>query len=72
MLITILMTINIAILIYFILLSAGYITLMGASISDILLRFKEVKEVDRISIMKSYSLPPVSIIMPAYNESNII
>jgi len=63
---------NISILIFFLLLSAGYITLMFASISDIFARFKEVESGGIISIMKSYSLPPVSIIMPAYNESIII
>ena len=72
MLLTILITVNIFILVYFLLLSAGYITLMITSISDIFIRFKEVKEADIISIMDSYSLPPVSIVMPAYNESLII
>lgn len=72
MLTTILITVNIFILIYFILLSMGYITLLFSSISDIRLRFKEVDGGNILPIMNSYSLPPVSVIMPAYNEADII
>lgn len=72
MLITILIITNILILIYFLLLSLGYITLLISSIADIFARFKEVEDGNIISIMKSYSLPPVSIIVPAYNESIMI
>lgn len=68
----IVITLNILILIYFLLISTGYITLMIASISDIFLRHQEVYEGNIISIMKSYSLPPLSIVMPVYNEEEFV
>jgi biofilm PGA synthesis N-glycosyltransferase PgaC len=64
--------INIAVLVYFVILSFGYIFLLLASIPDILNRFRELEHANIISIMKSHSLPPITIIIPAYNEEEFI
>lgn len=72
MIITIINTINWLILIYFILLSFGYILLLIASIPDLFIQFKQVEIGNIISLMKSSSLPPVTMIIPAYNEEKNI
>lgn len=69
MLIKIITIVNWSILGYFVLLSTGYIVLFIASIPEIYLRFKENEVVDISLLMKSYSLPPVTVIVPAYNEA---
>jgi cellulose synthase/poly-beta-1,6-N-acetylglucosamine synthase-like glycosyltransferase len=72
MIIQIITFVNIAVLIYFVILSCGYIFLLVASIPDILKRYKELEHANIISIMKSHSLPPITIIIPAYNEEEFI
>lgn len=72
MLIEIINFVNWSILCYFIFLSCGYIVLLITSMPEILLRFKEVKIGNIISLMDSPLLPPVTVIVPAYNESSAI
>ncbi len=61
-----------AILIYFILLTAGYISLLLSSISEIYRRFNEVKMGEISSLMASQLLPAVTAIIPAYNEEESV
>ncbi len=42
------------------------------SIRGVLLRFQEVKAGDALSLMKSHVLPPVTVLIAAYNEENHI
>ena len=72
MLINALYYLNFSILIFFIIISMGYILLLITSIPDILLRFKEVESGNIMEMMNSYTLPPISIIIPAYNEEQSI
>jgi poly-beta-1,6-N-acetyl-D-glucosamine synthase len=72
MLIETLTIINWFILLYFILLGSGYLVLLVSSISDVYMRFREVAVGDIISLMKSNSLPPITVILPAYNEESHI
>lgn len=72
MLIQIINFVNIAVLIYFVLLSLGYIFLLIASIPDIFMRFRELEHANIISIMQSRSLPAITIIIPAYNEEEFV
>jgi biofilm PGA synthesis N-glycosyltransferase PgaC len=64
--------INLLILYYFILLSIGYLILLIGSIPDILFRFKENEIINIQALLKSYIFPPVSVIMPFYNEKEIV
>lgn len=64
--------VNSTILLYFIILSVGYIFLLILSIPDILLRFREVTNANVMDLMHSYSLPPMTVIIPAYNEEHFI
>jgi len=72
MLIDILTFINWFILWFFILLSLGYIILLTASIPDIIARFQECEIGNINTLLKSNSLPPVTMLVPAYNEEDNI
>lgn len=65
-------SINVIILWYFIILSIGYIILLAGSITDIIFKFKE-SDLGNINVLlKSLTMPPVTIIIPAYNEEEYI
>jgi cellulose synthase/poly-beta-1,6-N-acetylglucosamine synthase-like glycosyltransferase len=64
----ILNVINWFILWYFIFLSLGYIILLASSMPDIFKRFKEVDVGNISSLMSSLTLPPVTVMIPAFNE----
>lgn len=68
MLVQIITYLNWCILWYFIGLSSVYILLLALSIPDIRLRFKETYVSKLVSAMKSNSMPPVTAIIPAFNE----
>lgn len=68
MLIKMIYALNLTILWYFILLSFGYIILLIASIPDIIFTFKQAEIGNVISLLRSHTLPPVTAIIPAYNE----
>lgn len=72
MLIKALEILNWVILWYLIILSMGYIFLLLASISDILFHFKEVELGKIISLTDSLAMPPVTVIIPAFNEEKNI
>lgn len=63
---------NLLILWYLIIFSAGYIALLLMSIRDVFLRFYEVKVGDVLALMKNKALPPVTVVMPVYNEEKMI
>jgi biofilm PGA synthesis N-glycosyltransferase PgaC len=63
---------NIFILWYFICMSAGYLILLGMSLSVIFRAFQEQEHGKLISLMKSNMLPPVTAIIPAYNMENSV
>lgn len=63
---------NWLILYYLIVISAIYVILLGVSIPDIVNRFKENEIGNIIPLMNSHALPPVTIIIPAFNEQGII
>jgi cellulose synthase/poly-beta-1,6-N-acetylglucosamine synthase-like glycosyltransferase len=56
------------ILFYFIGLNSIYLLLLVLSIPEILLRFKEINSEDIVDLLKSESIPPISVIAPCYNE----
>lgn len=60
-----------AILIYFIILSAAYSFLLICSVPDIIDCFQE-KEEEFLNLMTSKNLPPITVIIPAYNEAKNI
>jgi len=68
----IIIIINWFILCFLIFVGIGYIVLLFASIRDVLLRFQEIRLGDVLNIMKSQSLPPVTVLIAAYNEEEII
>lgn len=71
MLIVYIEILNTFILYYLIVNSLCYLLLLFFSIPDVLQRFKE-QELETVkTLLKSYSLPPVSVIMPVYNEGNM-
>jgi biofilm PGA synthesis N-glycosyltransferase PgaC len=72
MLVSTVVFINLCILLYFIAVSLGYLILLFASIPDIILRFKENEVGNITSLMKSRTMPPVTMVMVAYNEENDI
>lgn len=72
MLVEIITTLNWLILWYFIILSGGYLILLLVSVPDVFNRFKEVKVGDISYLTKSYTMPPVTIIIPAFNEQSMI
>lgn len=71
MLIEYIEAINTFILYYLIVNSLCYLLLLTFSIPDVLQRFKEYEMETVKTLLKSYSLPPVSVIMPVYNEGNM-
>lgn len=72
MLIEVITAVNIAILWYFVFLSLGYIVLLSVSIPSIFRRFKEVEVGNITALMQSHSLPAITVIIPAFNESDSI
>lgn len=60
------------ILYYLIITSFCYIVLLFLSTQDIFLKFKESRLAKIPDMMKSNSLPPVTIIIPAYQEEDMI
>lgn len=72
MLVEFLRGLNWFILWYLVLISLGYIILLIASIRDVILRFQEIKLGDVISLMKSHTLPSVTVLIAAYNEEKDI
>lgn len=72
MLITTILVINWFVLWYFIFLSMGYLLLLMSSVPDVFMRFKEGEVSNIITIVKSYTLPPVTVLMAAYNEEGMI
>lgn len=56
------------ILAYFIMLNFFYIILISFSVRGILFTFKELDIGNTLDLLKSKVVPPVSIIIPAYNE----
>src|SRR3990167_928404 len=63
---------NWSILWYLIVLSLGYAILLAASIPDIFSRFEESEIGDVKDLMRSHTLLPVTVIIPAYNEEDSI
>ena len=63
---------NWSILWYLIVLSLGYAILLAASIPDIFSRFEESEIGDVKDLMRSHTMLPVTVIIPAYNDVNII
>lgn len=63
---------NWVLLFYLLYISVCYVILLIASIHDVFLRFLEIKIGDVISIMKSHNMPPVTVLMAAYNEEKDI
>lgn len=61
-----------AILWYFVILSLGYILLLFASVPDIFGRFKEIERGNILTLMASKTLPPITVVVPAYNEEEVI
>jgi cellulose synthase/poly-beta-1,6-N-acetylglucosamine synthase-like glycosyltransferase len=59
---------DICILIYFILLNSFYILLVLLSLPDIVQRFRETNQERFENLLKSESIPPITILAPAYNE----
>lgn len=53
---------------YFIILNMGYIILLIASIPDIFFHYKESELGKILSLTDSRAMPPVTVIIPAYNE----
>ena len=72
MLVNIVEVLNALVLIYLIFFSAGYIFLLLMSIRNVLLRFQEVHVGDVLDLMRSHALPPVTVLIAAYNEENMI
>jgi len=70
--ISIIMFINWFILCFLIVIGIGYLILLLGSIRDVLLRFQEIKLGEVASTMKSHAMPPVTVIIAAYNEEEII
>src|SRR5579862_992705 len=68
----IIMFVNWTLLCFLLFIGAGYILLLLASVRDVFLRFQEVKLGDVLSIMKSHALPPVTVLIAAYNEEENI
>jgi cellulose synthase/poly-beta-1,6-N-acetylglucosamine synthase-like glycosyltransferase len=64
--------VNWFILWYLIITSIGYIVLLAASIPDVMLRFKEEEVGNIITMLRTHSLPPITIITPFYNEKEIL
>src|SRR3990167_5300716 len=56
------------ILAYFIMLNFFYIILISFSVRGILFTFKELDIGNALDLLKSKVIPPVSIIIPTYNE----
>jgi len=68
MLIETIKTLDLLILWFFIILSSVYIVLLLASIREIFLGYNIVQLSDSIDFMNTRQLPPVTVIIPAYNE----
>lgn len=64
--------INIIIIWFFLVINLGYIALLVCSISDIFNRFREANIGNMNLFVDSQFLPPVTAIVPAYNEENNI
>jgi cellulose synthase/poly-beta-1,6-N-acetylglucosamine synthase-like glycosyltransferase len=59
---------DVIILIYFIVLNSFYILLVALSLPDIVQRFRETNQERFERLLKSESVPPITILAPAYNE----
>lgn len=57
---------------YFIFLNLGYILLLIFSVKDVYDRFKETKFCNIDDLMESHTLPPVTVLVPVYNEADNI
>lgn len=60
---------NHGILYFFIISGLGYLILLATSLPDIVKTFQEIEFGNINSLLKSKILPPITVIMPAYNES---
>lgn len=65
-------TINVGILWFFIVASFCYILLLIGSLSTIFQRFQEVSILQVSDFMRTQAVPPVTIIVPAFNEAHRI
>ncbi|MBV9575067.1 MAG: glycosyltransferase family 2 protein [Gammaproteobacteria bacterium] len=72
MLVSTIVMLNGFILIYLVIFSAGYTFLLLMSVRNVLLRFEEVQIGDVLDLMHSHALPPVTVIIAAYNEEEFI
>lgn len=70
--IQIILVLNSFILIYLILFGLGYLWLLLMSIHDIIFRYEEVRIGDVLSLMKSNAMPPLTVLISAYNEEKNI
>lgn len=64
--------INLAIIIFFLVASFGYLVLLAASFPDILRTFREIEYGNINELLASRILPPITVLMPAHNESSAI
>lgn len=64
--------IDVFILSYFLLLNGFYIILLFTTIPELMCRFKEVKTDDIFHLLTFDITPPVSILLPTYNECEVI
>jgi cellulose synthase/poly-beta-1,6-N-acetylglucosamine synthase-like glycosyltransferase len=72
MLINMMQSIGYLILIYFIILSGCYVFLLALSIKDIYLSFASFDLSEKINIFFRLKMPPVTVIIPSFNEENNI
>lgn len=72
MLVHFLLSLNWFILCYLLVISFGYLLLLIASIRDVVLRFQEIRLGNVLSLMKSHSMPGVTVLIAAYNEEKDI
>lgn len=72
MIVQIIYTINYCILLYFLIISFCYTTLLIASVPDVIGKFKELFFGEIFPIEQSINTTPVTVIMPTYNEENDI
>lgn len=63
---------NWSILWYLVVLSCGYIILLAAAIPVVFSRFRESEIGDIYQLIQSQTMPPVTVIIPAYNEEDNI
>ena len=65
-------TTDLAILIYFLVLNSFYAVLLILSIPEIWEQTRLAEDEDFQRLMQSDALPPITILVPAYNESATI